>query len=391
MGVTREELVARAREIAPEIRERAARTEDLRRVPEENFELFKDAELLRAFVPREFGGFELELGTVIETSRELSRACGSSGWCLAICTLHNWMVAGFPRAAQEEVFGRTPDSVVAGVFMPSGVATPVDGGYRLTGQWDFASGSDHAAHVVLAGLIQPAADGPPAGVGAFLVRREDFTIEDNWFVCGLAGTGSKRVLVDDVFVRTDWSAAALKGSTASELDGVQATGGSLRLPNNSVATLGLAGVPIGVAQSALALFQERLQTKLRVASLRAGGDQVAAQLRYSQSAAEIDSVELMVLRDCDEMERVARAGVPPTMVQRGRYRRDAAYAFQVCARAVARLLPASGAHAIFTDSPLQRAVRDTQVMATHVVADWDTARESYAKALLGVEIQDPVF
>ena len=390
MPVSREELVERAREIAPQVRERADKTEALRRVPEENFQLFRDAGLLRAFVPPEFGGYGLELGTVIETSREVARGCASSGWCLAICTLHNWMLSGFPRAAQEEVFGSEPDAVVAGVFMPGGVAIAADGGYRLTGQWDFASGSDHAGHAILAGLIQSGADSPPEGLGNFLVRREDFAIEDNWYVSGLAGTGSKRIVVDDVFVKQQWSASAMKGASALALEG-QGSGDSHRLPNNSVATLGLAGVTIGVAQGALSLFEERLRTKARVGSLRSGGDQIGAQMRYSESAAEVDGVELLVLRDCAEMERAARSGQPASPEQRGRYRRDAAYAFHTCAGAVARLLPACGAHAIFSDSPLQRAVRDTQVMATHVVADWDTARETYAKAVVGLEVVDPVF
>jgi alkylation response protein AidB-like acyl-CoA dehydrogenase len=118
---------------------------------------------------------------------------------------------------------------------------------------------------------------------------------------------------------------------------------------------------------------------------------VAAQLRLAESAAEVDAAELMVLRDCEEMERTLREGRAASLEQRGRYRRDAAYAFQTCAGAVSRLLPASGAQSIFRESPLQRAVRDTQVMATHVVADWDMARESYAKALLELPIQDPVF
>jgi alkylation response protein AidB-like acyl-CoA dehydrogenase len=203
---TREELVARARELGPTLAERANKTEELRRLPEETFQAFKDAGLLRAFVPRAYGGYELPFATVIETAREIGEHCGSSAWCLAICTLHNWMVTNFPRAAQEEVFGSSPDSVVCGVFMPGGTATPVEGGHRLTGQWDFASGCDHADHAILAGLVRSGPDVAPSGLLSFLVRREDFEIDDNWHVSGLCGTGSKRVIVEDVFVPSDSSA-----------------------------------------------------------------------------------------------------------------------------------------------------------------------------------------
>jgi alkylation response protein AidB-like acyl-CoA dehydrogenase len=125
--------------------------------------------------------------------------------------------------------------------------------------------------------------------------------------------------------------------------------------------------------------------------MRGGAEQVAAQLRLAESAVEVDAIQLLVLRDCAEMQRVSSAGEAATPQQRGIYRRDAAYAMQTCAKAVARLLPASGASAIFNDNPLQRALRDTQVMATHAVADWDTARESYARTVLGLEVLDPIF
>jgi alkylation response protein AidB-like acyl-CoA dehydrogenase len=391
VSVTREQVVRRARELAPELRDRALKAEELRRVPAETFQAFKDAGLLRVFVPKRFGGYELELATVIETTREIGEVCGSSSWCLAICTLHNWMVTGFPEAAQQEVFGPGPDSVVCGVFMPGGKATPVDGGYRLSGQWDFASGCDHASHAVLAGLVCPDADGPPQGMSTFLVRREDFRIDDNWFVAGLAGTGSKRVVVDDVFVPTDWANGIGPGMQPSVAGSRTAEPAPRRLPTNSVATLGLAGVPLGVARAALLSFQERLATKVRAATFRTPQQQVGPQQRLAESAVELDAVQLMVLRDCEEMHETAARGVPASAEQRGRYRRDAAWAFQTCARAVARLLPAAGAHAIYNDGLLQRALRDTQVMATHMVADWDMSRETYARARLGLDVEDPVF
>lgn len=390
---TRQQLVARARELAPRIRERALKTEELRRLPEETIRDFVDAGLLRAFVPREFGGFALELATVIETAREIGEACGNAAWCLAICTLHNRMLAAFPEAARRQVFGRSPDAIVCGVFLAGGSATPGDGGLRLSGRWDFASGCDHADHAILAALVQPEPDAAPVGLTSCLVRRDDFSIEDNWFVAGLAGTGSKRVVVDDVFVPADWTLPLMKPGVGAQRDGPRGGGGAGRgqLPFNSVATLGLAGVPLGVARGALASFRERLGSKLRAGSFRAAPEQVGAQLRLGEAAAEVDAAELMVLRDCEEMERTAAAGALASAEQRGRYRRDAAFAFQSCARAVARLLPASGAHAIFNDGALQRALRDTQVMATHIVADWDASRETYARALLGLPVDDPIY
>jgi alkylation response protein AidB-like acyl-CoA dehydrogenase len=224
------------------------------------------------------------------------------------------------------------------------------------------------------------------------VRRADFAIEDNWFVAGLQGTGSKRVVVDDVFVPTGWSLALAKGAGAVAASGTRGSASGLSaLPPNSVATLGLAGVTLGVAEGALRAFQQRLAGKLRAGTFRGASEQVGAQHRLAESAVEVDAALRIVLRDCEEMEHCAAQGLAATPEQRGRYRRDTAWAFRSCAAAVARLLPASGAHAIFQDSSLQRALRDTQVMATHIVADWDASRETYARALLGLPIEDPLY
>lgn len=392
---TRAELVERARVVGAELADGATKTEELRRLPEETVLAFRESGLLRAFVPEAYGGYALEIATVIETAREVGEHCGSSAWCLAIFSLHNWMVSNFPAAAQQEVFGDSPDSpdsVVCGVFMPGGTVVPSEGGYRLSGQWDFASGCDHAGHAILSALIQGGPEGEVSGLGSFLVRRADLAIEDNWFVAGLQGTGSKRVVVSDVFVPEDWFLPLTKGPGADVAAGSRgAADGTVALPFNSVATLGLVGVTLGIARGALENFRLRLGTKVRVGSFRRAEAQVGAQHRLAESAAEIDGAELIALRDAEEMEASRAAGEMASLEQRGRYRRDAAYVFQVCARAVARLLPASGAHAIFRDAIMQRAVRDTQAMSAHIVADWDLARESYARVLLEMPTEDPVF
>jgi len=394
--VTRAELVERARKLAPVLAERASVCEQTRRIPDETIADFKRTGLLRAFVAPEYGGYGLEIATVIETSREVAKACGSSGWCLAISTLHNHIASEYPREVQAEVFGSDPDAVVCGVFMPAGRVVPEKEGYRFSGQWDFASTSDHSDYAVLAGLeFADAASGntgdvPPSGIANCLLPRSDYTIEDNWHVSGMRGTGSKRILVDDVFIP---ESHLIRGMMESE-NGMEEPDSrgrlSAGLPGASVATLGLTGVAIGIAQGALELFRTRLTTKVRVTAAKGSDQQVAAQLRYSTSAAEVDSAELMVLRDCDEMTRNTLDGVPATYEERARYRRDASWAIQTCAKAVARLQPAAGGHAIYDTEPMQRAVRDIQAFSTHIVADWDASAEAYARAMMGLPKVDPL-
>jgi 3-hydroxy-9,10-secoandrosta-1,3,5(10)-triene-9,17-dione monooxygenase len=387
--VTRDELVLEARKLAPALARRARECERLRRLPDETIADFKRAGLLRAFVPPEHGGYGLEIGTVIDTTREVGRACGNSAWCLAICMLHNHIAAAYPETVRARVFANGPDPIVCGVFMPGGRATAAAGGFRLSGAWDFASTCDHAEFAVLAAFLHDEPDGPPRGMGSCLIERASFSIEDNWHVSGLCGTGSKRVIVEDVLVPEDHVLiGSLEGGIAPDRE--VARGGGPGLPGNSVATLGLVGVALGIAEGALERFRGRIATKLRFTSGKSPEQQIGAQLRYAQSAAEVDAAGLVVHRDLDEMTADALAGRTASLAQRARYRRDAAWTIQTCARAVAHLQPAAGGHAAFLDDPMQRAVRDIQVMATHIVADWDASAEAYARAMVGLPKLDPL-
>ena len=162
------------------------------------------------------------------------------------------------------------------------------------------------------------------------------------------------------------------------------------VPGASIATLGLVGVGLGIALGALDHFKQRLSGKLREATGKNSEQQVGAQLRYAKSCADVDAAELIVMRDLSEMMADAGAGRRASLEQRGRYRRDAAWCIQTCSEAIARLSPAAGGHAIFLDDPMQRSLRDVQVLASHVVADWDAAGESYARAMLGLPTVDPL-
>jgi 3-hydroxy-9,10-secoandrosta-1,3,5(10)-triene-9,17-dione monooxygenase len=390
--MTQEELVERARALAQKVADRAEESERLRRLPDETMDEIRESGLLRTVVPTSLGGHGLGFGAAIEVTREVAEACGSTAWCLAICALHNGLVSGLPEPARRAVFGSLPDPVVCGVFMPGGEATPAAAGaHRLSGEWDFASACDHADFAFLGALV-PDGSGPPR-LAAFLVRRSDFRIEDNWFAAGLAATGSKRIIVDDVLVPSGWETFSPLGEEPpASLEEVSETsqGRPVAPPVTSIATLGLTGVPIGVARGALAEFRQRLSTKLRHGSFKPAEQQIGPQLRLAEASVEVDAAELVVQRDCAEMAAWAERGLRATAEQRGRYRRDAAWAFQTCARAVARLQPAAGARSVFLDSPLQRAMRDLLAMSTHIVADSDAGGEAYSRALLGLSRNDPL-
>src|SRR5689334_19644309 len=195
-----EELIGRARELVPEIRELAAETERNRNLFPHIVEKIRAAELLRTCRPKMFGGFEYDGEVAIKIALTISAACASTGWTVNGAVSNGLSLAHWPIEAQCEIYERDADPFTFACFAPTGRAVPVDGGYRLTGRWSFASGCDHSAWGKLGATIAPPGAAPPHPGAFFLLPKEDCEIVDTWFVCGLAGTGSKDIVVEDVFV-----------------------------------------------------------------------------------------------------------------------------------------------------------------------------------------------
>ncbi len=186
---TAAELLERARALAPSLRERAVRAEQLRRVPDETIEDYIRSGLIRSTQPARFGGCEAGWDSLCEISQILAAACGSQAWIQRIMADHAQMVATFPGEAQEDVWGKNHDALVSASFDPTGRAQRVDGGFVLSGRHGFSSGIDYASWLICGGYIIDGdnRDGPHF----FLVPKSDVRVIDDWATMGLAGTGSK--------------------------------------------------------------------------------------------------------------------------------------------------------------------------------------------------------
>ncbi|MBV8508851.1 MAG: acyl-CoA dehydrogenase family protein, partial [Xanthobacteraceae bacterium] len=178
------DLLERARKLVPALRERAARTDAERKVPPESIAELRAAGLLDVLLPRALGGSEVDFSVFSAITRLLATGCGSTAWVYAILTETAWIAALFPLKAQEEVWEDRAAMFCASVI-PYGKAHKVEGGYRISGRWQYLSGSDYATWVVLN------ANSESEGQVGMLVRRSELQMIDDWHVLGLAGTGSK--------------------------------------------------------------------------------------------------------------------------------------------------------------------------------------------------------
>ena len=184
----------------PVLRERAPRAEELRRIPDDTINDLHASGLFRMLQPRRVGGSELSYEAIVERTAIIGRGCGSTAWVLANLANHHWMLALWPRDAQNEIWGESADALVGSALMfPAGHAERDGHGYRLSGHWKFSSGIDACDWCMLGGIVA-SAEGEMPEYHVFLVPKDDYQIIDTWHVAGLRGTGSKDVEVKEVFV-----------------------------------------------------------------------------------------------------------------------------------------------------------------------------------------------
>ena len=379
-------LFERATALAPILADRAVKTENLRRLPDETVADIKAAGLHRMGQPARFGGSQLALDHIVDIVAALARGCASTAWVNAVYCDHSIIVGMMDPAAADDVWADNPDAAVSAGFFPSGTNERAEGGWRLYGTWGFASGCDHADWLLL-GSVMPDADGAPAP-HLCLMPREDVEIDDNWHVLGLAGTGSKNIVVDGGFV-PDYRIVPL----SAVRDGWEARGRPdvvpvHRLPHVTTVPFLFDAVALGIAESLLDDFVadmgERTSFGARVA------DYATLQMHVAQASAEIDCARLLIKRDTAEAMAMMVEGDMLGLDQKGRNRRDMAYAGKLCREAVDRLFVASGAHNIFSDSIVQRKFRDMRAAGNHIAVNWDVAGTTYGRIAFGLDPNSPL-
>src|SRR5580658_10076961 len=185
------DLVARATALRPLLAQQAARTESERQVVPEVMRAMEEAGLFEVIVPERLGGLGASMATQLCVAAELGTACASAAWVQSLLNITTW--AASQANASKELFDDAVRPRVCGVLIPSGTATPVDGGYRVNGKWSFASGSFYATWFT-GGVTVVDDAGRVTGIGMVLAPRRDFTIEDTWFVAGMNGTASNTVV-----------------------------------------------------------------------------------------------------------------------------------------------------------------------------------------------------
>ncbi len=198
-GVAYEEAMRRARELAPKLRERAAEAETARVLSPETLRDLHSTGLFRTLQPKRWGGMEFDFIAYVDFPLELACGCPSTAWNLANLQVHHWMLAMYDERAQEEVWGRNPEAMIAsGIAYPQGQGRRVDGGFTISGRWNFSSCVNVADWNMLAVTVR---EGERViGHRMCLLHKSQYEVVDDWKVLGMRATGSMTVLAKDVFV-----------------------------------------------------------------------------------------------------------------------------------------------------------------------------------------------
>jgi alkylation response protein AidB-like acyl-CoA dehydrogenase len=377
------EILARAAAIRDRVAARAADSERARRLDPDAIAAMTEAGIFRILAPRRYGGYEATLRTQVEATAIVAQAYPAAGWLQVVLGGHSWILGSFPQRCQDEVFGGGADVRIPGTLAAQGKAVTVDEGWQLSGRWQFCSGVDHGEWFLIGAMADRLPSSPDRSLHV-VVPRVEIEIDDTWYSLGLRGTGSKDIVARDVFVpayRAMPSRMLFEGRSPHAK--TQATG-LYRLPVLSGLALQLGGAVLGIARRALELYVERTRTRLEVYTKDAKAQSAGTQCRIAESTAELVTAELLLGRAADEFERIAAAGEPATVAERAELKWSAVYAAELCRRAMERIFAASGAHAVYDDSPLQALYRDLNTACHHAAVDFDGTAEMYGRLALGL-------
>jgi 3-hydroxy-9,10-secoandrosta-1,3,5(10)-triene-9,17-dione monooxygenase len=378
-------MIGRAEALIPQLRERAPRTEELRRLPPETERDLHEAGLFRILQPKRVGGSEFDYVALVDCAEAIGRADASVAWNLANLASHHWMLAMFDGRAQDLIWGRDVNALIASSFIfPAGRARKVEGGYRLRGSWPFCSGVDSCEWNMLASVVATDDEADGIEYRIFVLSRDDYQIVDTWNATGLRGTGSNDVEVHDAFVAEQMSVAV------NDLGGGPTPGCAVNpnplyaLPVFSLFPFVLSGVALGNAQACLDDYVRVARHRSSTYNRTKLGDLQSTQIKIAEASAKIDAARRIMRSSCIEAMADARQGVIPDVPVKTRLRRDGAFSVNLCTEAVSLLFAASGARGLSTAAALQRQFRDAHAINSHLAFNFDAAGTNYGRIALGL-------
>ncbi|GAA3666626.1 acyl-CoA dehydrogenase family protein [Arthrobacter ginkgonis] len=347
----------------------------------------KDTGVMRMLQPKRFGGMESHPVDFMKAVIAAGSADAATGWVAGVVGVHPHELALADLRLQEEIWGQDQDTWVASPYAPMGVGRPVEGGYIFNGHWKFSSGTDHCQWVMIGGFVANP-DGTPNkdDVRHFCLPRADYEIlQDSWDVMGLRGTGSKDLVVKDVFV-PDYRVIAQDDIIAGTAGRALGLDNPLySIPRHVMFSGAIATGTLAIAQGALGAALAFNSTRVQRGGVKASTDTFQLQA-VGKAAADIQSSISHVLGDFARVYDYAASGKVVPLDMRLEVRRNQARATHRALAAVDDLFLHAGGGSLQMDQPLQRFWRDMHAGMNHIVNVAEPAYGNWALDHFGHEL-----
>nr|WP_321442374.1 acyl-CoA dehydrogenase family protein [uncultured Hyphomonas sp.] len=363
--------VAAAKALLPELAARANEMDEVRRLPADLARTMAEAGVFRLVTPRRFGGLEASPRTFVETVETLSTANASAGWCCMIANTSALNAAYMAPEEAEAIFD-DPHVITGGVFAPMGRAVAEEGGYRVTGRWQWGSGSANSVWlgggctVWENGEMRRLPSGAPETLMAVFPAAEAALL-DTWHVMGLKGTGSGDFEVTDIFVPEGRCVRLAEGNPRE-------TGPLYKFPAFGFLSLGVCAAALGNARGSLDNFHALAMAKKNQGSAKTLAERQTIQSAYAQAEASWRAARALLFAEIDRVWEIAQTADEIPMEARADLRLACTHVTRTGADICRSLYELGGGAALFETSPLQRQFRDAQAMTQHIItapATWE--------------------
>ena len=353
------ELIGRARELVPLLDRAGDRIERDRCIPDDVLDALHDARLFRLLIPRSCDGEEVEPATLFQVTEAIAQGDASVAWCLGQASGVSLAAAYVKPEVARTVLGDKRAVMACGPNNPKPKAVVCEGGYRVTGEWGFASGSPHAAwllgHSTVCepdGTPRLGPDGKPLPLRSMIFPKSSASMRDDWNVMGLKGTGSVSYAVNDLFVPGDFSFTRESDEDRRE------PGPLYRFSMFNMFGVGFSGVALGIARRALDDFIKLAMTKKPYAAPTLLCDNNTIQAQVGLSEARLQSSRSYVIETYRKFHDSVAQGLRFTPEMRMTNRIMTCYAIQQAREVMNFVYHAAGATAIFENNPFERRFRD---------------------------------
>lgn len=380
---TEAELIQRARDLIPMLMEKADSVEANRMVSKETIQAFVDAGFFKILQPAAFGGWEMNPAVFYKVLMELGRGCCSSAWNMMILGIHQWEFGTLNDQACEDVWGEDNAVIIASSYPPFGKVVEVEGGYMISGTWKTSSGCDHGKWAFLGGLRRDAS-GNVIDRLSMLVPSSAWEIEDDWHTFGLAGTGSKSLVVKETFIPSHRVHSLIKYENSDR-------GTHYLFPFNQIFFGAVSALIVGMAQGGIDEYIR--QMSVRTNTTDGGGAALSPYVkdRLGNAVVRVRSARARLLQMMAETsETVARRELIATY-DRVHHMLDIARVGRDCEEAVMLLFKATSARGIYLNNPLQRIMRDVIAASNHITQNADDTAGMLGAYLLGQTLPPMIF